>query len=119
MAAFVRIAVGVVGALMVIGGVVGIVAGSWAGGAWAIVAGAVAITAVVLERSRYRSEAAERAGDPGPGGGEPAVPSAPFAATDERFVDPTTGRRLRVYLDTATGERRYYADEEQGPGARP
>ena len=116
MAAVVRIAVGVVGALLVIGGVVGIAAGSWAG-AWAIVAGAIAIAAVVLERSRYRSEAAEAsAADPGPGGGEPAVPSAPFAPTDERFVDPTTGRRLRVYLNTATGERRYYEDDER-PGS--
>jgi hypothetical protein len=39
------------------------------------------------------------------------MPVAPFQPTDELFVDPTSGQRLRVYLDPATGERRYYADE--------
>jgi len=46
---------------------------------------------------------------------EPSAPAAPFIPTEERFVDPTTGRRLRVYVDPATGERRYFA-EEQRPG---
>jgi len=26
-------------------------------------------------------------------------------------VDPTTGRRMRVYVHPKSGERRYYADE--------
>ena len=37
-------------------------------------------------------------------------PEAPFRATGEVFVDPTSGHRLRVYLDAATGERRYFAE---------
>jgi hypothetical protein len=70
------------------------------------------LVAVVLERARYRSEAAERSSAaPGPGGGEPSMPVAPFRPTDEVFVDPTSGQRLRVYLDPATGERRYHAEE--------
>ena len=70
--------------------------------------------AVVLERSRYRSEAAERSdAAPGPGGGEPSVPQPPFRPTDEVFVDPTSGHRLRVYLNPATGERRYHAEGER------
>ena len=81
--------------------------------------GVVAILAVTFERARYRSEAAEHsAAEPshaGPGSGEPSVPGAPFRPTDEQFVDPTSGERLRVYIDSATGERRYHA-EGKDPG---
>lgn len=70
--------------------------------------GAVLVAAVLLEHTRYRSLAAERSGDPhGPGGGEPAGPDSRFRPTDERFVDPTTGVSMRVFVDTGTGERRY------------
>jgi len=113
MAEVMRIVVGVLGALMALGGVVGIAAGQPAG-LWAIFLGLVAIAAVALERSRYRSEAAERAaGDPGPGGGEPTMPAAPFRPTDELFIDPTSGQRLRVYVNSASGERRYFVEEER------
>jgi hypothetical protein len=44
------------------------------------------------------------------------MPVAPFRATDELFVDPTSGQRLRVYLNPATGERRYYAEEVRPSG---
>jgi hypothetical protein len=83
-------------------------------GAWTlvIVFGGLALL-LVLERQRYRSAAAERAGlSPGPGGGEePEAPlEARFRPTDERFVDPSSGRRMRVWVDSATGERRYRAE---------
>ena len=108
----VRVLVGLLGVGLMIGGLVGVTTGAWADGLWSIVAGAVVLMAVALERSRYRSEAAERSdASPGPGGGEPSVPGAPFRSTDEVFVDPTSGHRLRVYLDPATGERRYHAEE--------
>ena len=112
MAATMRVVVGVLGALMIVGGIVAVAIGAWLGGLWAMLTGAVAITAVALERSRYQSQAAERMGrQTGPGGGEHSKPVAPFRPTDELFVDPTSGQRLRVYLDPATGERRYYAEE--------
>jgi hypothetical protein len=108
----VRVIVGVLGALLMLGGLIGAIAGVWIDGLWAAVTGAVVVVAVTLERTRYRSQAAERStATPGPGGGEPTMPVAPFRPTDELFVDPTSGRRLRVYLDAGTGERRYYADE--------
>lgn len=108
----VRVVVGVLGALLMLGGLVGLIAGAWADGLWAAVTGAVVLVAVVLERARYRSEAAEGASGPaGPGGGESTMPVAPFRPTDELFIDPTSGYRLRVYLNPATGERRYFADE--------
>jgi hypothetical protein len=73
--------------------------------------GAVLVTGVLLERTRYRSLKAERTGDGhGPGGGEPARPSDRFRPTDERFVDPTTGTPMRVWIDPSTGDRRYVAE---------
>jgi hypothetical protein len=82
-------------------------------GASAVVGGLVIVAAVFLERDRYRSSVAERTSDaPGPGGGEPLdAPLEPrFRPTEERFVDPTSGRPMRVWLDAASGERRYRAD---------
>ena len=117
MAATMRVVVGVLGALMIVGGIVAVAIGAWPGGLWAMLVGAVAITAVTLERSRYQSEAAERsAREAGPGGGEPSRPIPPFRPTDEVFVDPTSRRRLRVYVNPATGERRYYAEEAPTSG---
>ena len=114
MANTVRVIVGLLGVGLMLGGLVGITTATWVDGIWSIVAGAVVLVAVILERSRYRSEAAERSdATPGPGGGEPSAPGAPFRPTDEVFVDPTSGQRLRVYLDPATGERRYHAEGER------
>jgi hypothetical protein len=110
----VRVVAGLLGVALMMVGLAGVSTGAWAGGIWAIVAGGVVVLAVVLERSRYRSEAAERSdAAPGPGGGEPSVPQAPFRPTDEVFVDPTSGHHLRVYLNPATGERRYHAEGQR------
>jgi len=112
-----RVVVGVLGSLMIVGGIVAIAVGAWPGGVWAMLIGALSIAAALLERMRYRSEAAESsAGAHGPGGGEPSMPGAPFQPTDEVFVDPTSRQRLRVYLNPATGERRYYAEEARPRG---
>lgn len=75
--------------------------------------GAFLVVAVAIERRRYRSESAERTNEaPGPGGGEPAGAAleARFRPTAELFIDPTTGRRMRVLIDPANGERRYVAE---------
>jgi len=58
--------------------------------------GLVLIGAVLFERWRYKRLAATR---PGPG----------WVATDERFVDPESGKLVTVYYRPATGERRYVA----------
>src|SRR6187431_499252 len=68
----------------------------------AFVAGLALIIGAVIERARYRSDEAERTAAPhGPGGGEPTdQPIDPrFRPTDERFEDPTTRRRMRVWAD--------------------
>ena len=81
-------------------------------GIWPLLIGAVILVAIVLERTRYRSEAAERTAAPsGPGGGEPGPPSARFERTDERFRDPTSGQLMRVFIDPKTCERRYVAEQ--------
>lgn len=80
-------------------------------GAWLMVLGAAGLLGAAFERTRYRSEAAERnveraaASDAEEGELEPR-----FRPTDERFVDPTTRAKLRVWVDAATGERRYRPD---------
>jgi hypothetical protein len=83
-------------------------------GVWLVIVGLVLIVAAIVERGRYRSETAERAGLPiGPGGGEPLGESLEgrFRRTEEVFVDPTSDRRMRVWLDSMSGERRYRAED--------
>jgi hypothetical protein len=101
-----------VGALMIVAGFAVLLVGGAGPGLWLVVSGGVLMVVAVLERTRYRSEAAERGNEPaGPGGGEtPGVVEPRFRPTDEVFVDPTTGRRMRVLLDARTGERRYVAE---------
>ena len=74
-----------------------------AAGVWLVVVGIVLIVAALLERRRYRSEAADRSGLPiGPGGGEPlgaaargALPARPTRCSSTRPADG----RMRVWLD--------------------
>lgn len=111
----VRTLLGVVGGLLLLGGItVAAIPGPDGGLPMALVLfvpGAVLVTAVILERTRYRSLEAERRGDGvGPGGGEPGLTDPRFRATEERFVDPTTGVRMRVFVDQRTGDRRYVPD---------
>ena len=83
-------------------------------GVWLVIVGLVLIVAAIVERRRYRSETAERSGLPiGPGGGEPSGEALDgrFRRTDEVFVDPTSDRRMRVWLDSTSGERRYVAED--------
>ena len=108
-----RIVLLIGGALLVLGGLalIGVGLPTAITGLYFVAGGGVLMLAAVLERTRYRSEAAERANDPpGPGGGEPQAAEARFRPTDEVFIDPTTGRRMRVLLDARTGERRYIAE---------
>lgn len=115
MSTLVRGAIVVIGMLMMITGLAAIVAfpGNAPGGLWLILLGAFLVVVPLLERQRYRSEAAERDRDaPGPGGGEMPGGSLEtrFRPTAEVFIDPTTGHRMRVLVDPRTGERRYVAE---------
>jgi hypothetical protein len=100
----IRVVLGVIGALLLGGG---ILLGLGVGGAaivpafWMISSGVVLLIVAAVEVMRYRT---------GPGGGEIGRPDNRFKPTDEVFVDPTTERRMRVYTDGRTGERRYVAE---------
>lgn len=111
----VRGGVVVVGVLMMLGGLAGIVVepASAPASLWAVGVGAFLVVVPLIERQRYRSEAAEKVRDmPGPGGGETSEDALEprFRPTAEVFVDPTTGHRMRVLIDPRTGERRYVAE---------
>jgi hypothetical protein len=113
--AIVRVLVAAIGLLLILGGFATAAAtgpgGSLFAALFLFIPGALALAAVVLERTRYRSLHHETTLDGhGPGGGETELPGPRFRPTDERFVDPTTGVRMRVWLDARTGERRYVAD---------
>ncbi len=110
-----RVIVVTVGVLLFLAGVAVTLSGapeSAAAGIALLVMGGGLIVVVVLERARYRSEAADAAAEPvGPGGGEVEGSLEPrFQRTEELFIDPTTRRRMRVFLDPRTGERRYRAE---------
>jgi hypothetical protein len=80
-------------------------------GVMAILIGTALMVAAVMQRSRYRSEAAERSHDiPGPGGGETYYLEPSFLPTTEVFTDPTSHRVMRVWVDPSSGERRYRAE---------
>ena len=108
----VRVAAAIIATLMLFGGLIS-TPFTGVSGIWTTVVGAAILIALVVERNRYRSDTADRAFDTvGPGGGEPAAPLDPrFRSTPETFVDPTTNRRMRVFVDSRNGERRYVAED--------
>ncbi len=55
--------------------------------------GVVLLVATIFERWRYRANATRE----GEG----------WVATDERFIDPESGKLMQVYYQASTGERRY------------
>jgi hypothetical protein len=92
----VRLIVGVLAALMLLGGLAAIVAGYRLEGLYVAGLGAAGIVIIVLERQRYGDSEDER---------RPATERE--RPTDEVFVDPTTGQRTRVWVDPQSGERSY------------
>jgi hypothetical protein len=99
-------------AVVALAGLVGAAAGFGWSALWVTIGATVVLVALIVERSRYRSDAADATFEPvGPGGGEPLGALEPrFRRTDETFIDPTTGHLMRVHLDARTGERRYLAE---------
>ncbi|MCC6618607.1 MAG: hypothetical protein IT341_06165 [Chloroflexi bacterium] len=104
----IRIGISAGSALLLIIGLALVATGMPAGfsGLWLVLIGGVGLVAVAFERMRYRSELAERGKAEGAGEGVHR-----FRPTEERFMDPTTRERLRVWVDPASGERQYRPDE--------
>ena len=115
MSAVIRGALVVFGLLLMLAGlalIVGVPASAGFVGLQLVGMGAFLVVVVAIERQRYRSDNAERTNAaPGPGGGEPAGAVDPrFRPTNEVFIDPTSGHRMRVVVDPKSGERRYVAE---------
>ena len=91
----VRAGVGLVGAVVLLGGLAGLAYGEPFAGLWGLAVGGVLLAVAVFEVGRYRS-----------GPSEPDRPAS-LQRTDEVFVDPSSGQRTRVWFDPTTGERRY------------
>ena len=71
-------------------------------GIWLVGIGIAFMIGTLIERVRYRSEATDRSGAPtGPGGGEPigAQIEPRFRRSDEVFIDPTSSRTMRVWIE--------------------
>jgi hypothetical protein len=114
-ATVVRAGLVVIGILLMVAGLGLTVSGSAAAifGLQLVAFGAFLVVVLAIERQRYRSAAAEQSNLPaGPGGGEPEALSLEprFRPTSEVFIDPTSGRRMRVVVDPSNGERRYVAE---------
>jgi len=109
-----RVIVGVLSLLLLLAGLMVLITAvpdGWSG-IWLMLFGAVGLIAIVFERMRYGTEAAERSiGASADAGLDTGPLDSRFRATDERFVDPTTRQQLRVWVDPASGERRYRRDE--------
>jgi hypothetical protein len=94
-----RLVVAGVGMLLVLIGVLGPLDSGYpiGDGMWVVLIGAVLVLVSVLEQVRYRLSSGS---------------SGRLRPTAERFVDPTTGQRLQVWIDPASGERSYVPDGE-------
>ena len=96
-----RIGVGVVGAVLLAVGLLLLAGGglfAWSG-MQLVVLGVLALVIAFFEKLRYW---------PGREGGD----RSRLRPTDERFIDPTSGERTRVWIDPASGERAYLPEGE-------
>jgi hypothetical protein len=115
--AFARLVALAIGLTMFVAGLAVLAVGgaaAFATGLWLVGIGAAFMIGAVIERIRYRSDALDRSGPPtGPAGGEPRGTrlDARFRRSEEVFTDPTTGQRMRVWIDPSSGERRYVAED--------
>ncbi|MBV8798580.1 MAG: hypothetical protein JO208_02050 [Alphaproteobacteria bacterium] len=82
-----------IGALALAGGAIAMLAGcppGWVFAMW----GALIVLSLIYEKVRYKPI-------------ESGVPGAGWTPTNERFIDDTTGEPVTVWLEPATGERKY------------
>lgn len=94
-----RLVIGAVGAAMLAIGLVLLASGGALGwsGIQLVILGALGVGIALFERLRYW-----------PGREGPHRPE--LRPTEERFIDPSTGERTRVWIDPASGERSYRPD---------
>lgn len=89
-----RSAVIAIGVVAFLGGLIGLLAGRFPPAFVFACWGALIVIFTVYERVIYKRV-------------EPAPPGGSYVATPERFVDDVTGKPVTVYVDPASGERKY------------
>lgn len=96
-----RVFVLVLGAALALGGLFTALVGKATGaGIEAMLLGGLLVAGTLLEKLRY-GESSEIPRGPG------------WSRSDETFVDPSSGRRMIVYENGRTGQRRYVALERE------
>ncbi len=83
-------------AALAIAGAILLVRGLAGPGAYALGLGGLIVLGTAFERWRYRPDNSR--------------PEAAWEPTGERFEDPQTGKTVRVYYDSRSGERHYVSD---------
>lgn len=86
-----------VGVIALVCGVAAMATGVFPPAFVALFWGLLILLGTVWERVRYKPL-------------ETGRPGAGWVATDERFIDDETGKPVRVWLEPATGERRYVTE---------
>jgi hypothetical protein len=93
-----RLVVLILGVLVLVAGVFTYTHDAPYAALWLLAVGGVTTVGTVFERIRYK----------------PILPDTPgfgWVGTDERFVDPETGKAVDVFYHPASGERRYVSRE--------
>ncbi|MGE5269503.1 MAG: hypothetical protein ACM3JG_07505 [Thiohalocapsa sp.] len=96
MSVVVRAVLATIGAVLAVLAVILAALGVFPAAIWTAVWATILLLAALFERWRYK-----RLADTSPG--------PDWEQTDERFVDPETGKLVTVYFHPRTGERRYIA----------
>ena len=91
-----RVALGIFAGALLLAALFLVTCGVIAPAIYTGVFGVLLLVGLVFERWRYKPLTDARLGPD-------------WVATDERFVDPETGKLVTVYYHPATGERRYVA----------
>jgi len=89
-----RSAVIAIGAACFVGGLIALATGLCPPAFVFMFWGAILVLGTVYERFRYKPI-------------ESATPGAGWTRTDERFINDETGQPVTVWLDPASGERKY------------
>lgn len=87
------------GGILIVAGLV-LIAGGWPGWPPLLICGIMVVITALAEPIYGRAHRRPPAG-------------ADWRPTDEKFVDPETGKLVTVWFDPGTGERRYVADGER------
>jgi hypothetical protein len=80
----------------------GVALWTYGGGPMLLIAGVLAMITAALEPIYGRAGGRPRDGD--------------WRPTEEKFIDPESGKLVTVWFDPASGERRYVADDQAPPG---